>query len=266
MPNEARILAGRSALVTGSTAGLGFAIADALARNGCNIVLNGLAGREEGEAARRDLEDRHGVGVLFDGADLSQPGEIQRMTEAASNAFGSLDIVVNNAVVRQFGPIEEMATSAWDRSLAVNLSAAFHLIRLALPGMREKGFGRIVNVSSIYGLIGTANRADYVTTKTALIGLTRAVALETAESGITCNAICPGTVPTPAITDKIRGMAASAGLTEEAATAEYLGTRQPTRRFIAPDGVAALVTFLCGDGGRDITGAALPIDGAWSIA
>jgi 3-hydroxybutyrate dehydrogenase len=180
--------------------------------------------------------------------------------------LGGLDIVVNNAVVRQFGAVEEMPVVGWDRSIAVNLSAAFHTIRLTLPGMRERGFGRIVNVSSIYGLIGAANRADYVTTKTGLIGLTRAVALETAKADITCNAICPGTVPTPAIQDRIRGIAFASGISEEQAGRDYLATRQPSGRFIALDSIAALVAFLCGPGGRDITGAALPVDGAWSVA
>jgi 3-hydroxybutyrate dehydrogenase len=266
MSDGPRSLTGRNALVTGSTGGLGLAIADALASQGCNVVLNGLVAPGEGEALGQALACRHAVRSLFRGADLSQPAEIEEMTRAAADALGGLDIVVNNAVVRQFAPIERMPVAGWDQSVAVNLSAAFHTIRLALPGMRERGFGRIVNVSSIYGLIGTTNRADYVTTKTALIGLTRAVALETAESGITCNAICPGTVPTDAITKRIRGMAALSGVTEQAAAAEYLATRQPTRRFVALEGVTALVLFLCGDGGRDLTGAAIPIDGAWSVS
>lgn len=266
MREDTRPLAGRRALVTGSTGGLGLAIASGLASQGCDIVLNGLASPEEGEAARREVEAAHGVQVLFHGADLSRPAEIENLVRTATESLGGLDIVVNNAVVRQFGPIEQMSVAGWDQSLAVNLSGAFHTIRLTLPGMRERGFGRIVNVSSIYGLIGAANRADYVTTKTALIGLTRAVALETAELDITCNAICPGTVPTPAITDRIRGIAASTGISERQATADYLSTRQPSRRFVEGSGVASLVCFLCGDGGRDITGAALPMDGGWSIA
>ena len=261
-----RPLAGRRALVTGSTGGLGLAIAAGLAEQGCDLVLNGLADPQEAEAARRGLETDCGVRAIFHGADLSRPAEIEALMGEAARSLGGLDIVVNNAGVRQFGPIEHMSVAGWEQSLAVNLSAAFHLIRLTLPGMRERDFGRIVNVSSIYGLIGATNRADYVTTKTALIGLTRAVALETAESGITCNAICPGTVPTEAITERIRGMAEAAGKTERAATADYLASRQPTRRFVAPDGVGAMVAFLCGEGGRDITGAALPIDGAWSVA
>ncbi|NNM72935.1 SDR family NAD(P)-dependent oxidoreductase [Enterovirga aerilata] len=266
MSDGTRSLAGRKALVTGSTGGLGLAIADSLAREGCSIVLNGLISPEEGGALGRDIARRHGVEAVFHGADLARPEAIEALVWTAKAEFGELDIVVNNAVVRQFAPVELMPIAGWDQSIAVNLSAAFHTIRLTLPGMRKRGFGRIVNVSSIYGLIGATNRADYVTTKTALIGLTRAVALETAESGITCNAICPGTVPTEAITERICGIAASAGITEAAATKEYLATRQPTRRFVATEGVAALIAFLCGEGGRDITGAALPVDGAWSIA
>jgi 3-hydroxybutyrate dehydrogenase len=266
MSGEVRSLAGKRALVTGSTAGLGLAIADGLARQGCDLVLNGLAEPAEAEEARHGLETRYGVRAIFHGADLARPEEIEDLARAAEAELGGLDIVVNNAVVRQFAAVEEMPVAGWDRSVAVNLSAAFHTIRLALPGMRARDFGRIVNVSSIYGLIGAANRADYVTTKTALLGLTRAVALETAETGITCNAICPGTVPTDAIVGRIRSMAASSGISEQEATADYLGSRQPTRRFVALDGVVGLVVFLCGPAGRDITGAALPVDGAWSVA
>lgn len=265
MTDSSRGLAGRRALVTGSTGGLGLAIADALAGAGCDVVLNGLADVDEAEAARSGIAERHGVRALFHGADLARADAIADMIRTATAELGGLDIVVNNAVVRQFGPIEEMAVAGWDHSIAVNLTAAFHTIRLTLPGMRARGFGRIVNVSSIYGLIGAVNRADYVTTKTALIGLTRAVALETATLDITCNAICPATVPTPAITERIQGIARDAGISDDEATRGYLATRQPSRRFIAPEGVGATVVFLCGPGGRDITGAALPLDGAMSI-
>ena len=266
MTGRSRPLAGRRALVTGSTSGLGFSIANGLAAQGCDIVLNGLAPAEEAEAVRREIEGTQGVRAIFHDADLSRSTDIEDLVRESVCQLGGLDIVVNNAVVRQFGPIEQMAVAGWDHSLAVNLSAAFHTIRLTLAQMRERGFGRIVNMSSIYGLIGATNRADYVTTKTALIGLTRAVALEAAEYDITCNAICPGTVPTVAIQDKIRAIAASSGTSEGQATADYLATRQPSRRFIDASGVAALVTFLCGEGGRDITGATLPIDGGWAIA
>ena len=259
-----RPLAGRSALVTGSTGGLGLALADGLAAAGCDVVLTGLAEPDEAERIVEEVRLRHGVRALFRRADLAHPAEIEALIRHVDEEFDGIDILVNNAVVRQFGPIERMEVAGWDRSIAVNLTAAFHLVRLTLPGMRARDFGRIVNVSSIYGLIGTTDRADYVTTKTALIGLTRAVALETAESGITCNAICPGTVPTDAITAKIRGIAAERGISEPAATRDYLANRQPTRRFVATDGVVSTTVFLCGPGARDITGATLPIDGAWS--
>jgi len=266
MGEDSRPLAGRRALVTGSTVGLGLAIANGLAAQGCAVVLNGLAAPADAESARGGIEAAHGVRALFHGADLSDPSAIEDLVAEAIGTLGGVDIVVNNAVVRQFAPIDEMTVAGWDRSIAVNLSAAFHIIRLTLPGMRGRGFGRIVNVSSIYGLIGAANRADYVTTKTALIGLTRAVALETAESDITCNAICPGTVPTPAITDRISAIASASGISEPQAVADYLATRQPSRRFVDAGGVASLVAFLCGAGGRDITGATLPIDGGWSVS
>jgi 3-hydroxybutyrate dehydrogenase len=260
------MLTGRRALVTGSTGGLVLAVAVALAAEGCDVVLNGLVPADEGEAARRSLAAAHGTRVLFHGADLARPEEIEDLVAAAEAAFGGVDILVNNAVVRRFAPIEDMPVEGWDRSLAVNLSAPFHAIRLTLRGMRRRGFGRIVNVSSIYGLIGAANRADYVATKTGLIGLTRAVALETAASDITCNAVCPGTLPTPAILERIRGLAAASASTEDEAARAYLDARQPSGRFVSLEGVAALVVFLCGPGGRDITGAALPVDGGWAVA
>jgi 3-hydroxybutyrate dehydrogenase len=266
MKMDQRALAGRCAVVTGSSAGLGAAIAERLAADGCDVVLNGIATGTEMAPTQRALEAAYGVRTLFHGADVGDPAQIAAMMAAAEEAFGRVDVLVNNAVVRQFAAIERMAVQGWDRSLAVNLSAAFHTIRLALPGMRERGFGRIVNVSSIYGLVGGANRADYVTTKTGLIGLTRAVALETAEADITCNAICPGTVATEPIEQKIRDLAAAEGVSVEAATGAYLAERQPSRRFVAKDAVAAMVAFLCGPGGRDVTGAAIPIDGGWSAA
>lgn len=261
-----RPLAGRRALVTGSTGGLGLALAEHLAGEGCDIVLNGLVPGDEGQRLAEALAERSGVRALFDGADLASPEAIEAMVEDAGRRLGGIDILVNNAVTRQFGPVETLSREGWDRSVAVNLTACFHTIRLVLPGMRARGFGRIVNVSSIYGLVGATNRADYVTTKTGLIGLTRAVALETAESGITCNAICPGTVPTEAITARIAAMAKASGRSEAEETDTYLAARQPTRRFIATDGVAAFVGFLCGPGGRDITGATLPVDGGWSVS
>ncbi|TAJ36885.1 MAG: SDR family oxidoreductase [Reyranella sp.] len=260
------MLKGKCALITGSTQGLGYAMAERLAAEGCHVVLNGFGDPVEIEAKRRQLEDCHGVRALHHGADLGMPGEIADLVETAERAFGAVDIVVNNAVVRHFSPLETFKVEEWDRALAVNLSSAFHVTRLALPGMRRRDFGRIVNISSVYGLFGTVNRIDYVTTKTALIGFTRAVALEVAGQNITCNAICPGSSPTPAIEQRLADFMAREGLTRDDAVRAFMASRQPSGRFVAMEGVAALAAFLCGPAGRDITGAAIPIDGGWSAS
>jgi 3-hydroxybutyrate dehydrogenase len=182
------------------------------------------------------------------------------------DTFGAIDILVNNAVARYAAPVEQFPPGEWDLAIAVNLSAAFHTIRLALPAMRRHNWGRIINVSSIYGLKATTNRISYVTTKTALIGMTRAVALETRDQNITCNAVCPGTVETPVHRKRIEDMMTSESLTRDEAEQQFLATKQPGGRFITAEDVAAMMLFLCGPESRDITGAALPIDGGWSIA
>ena len=257
---------GKCALITGSTSGLGAATAARLAQEGCNIVLNGFGHGEAIEVQRSELEKAHGVRVLYHGADLSRPQEIADLMKGALDAFGAVDILVNNAVVRHFAPIHEFPIEAWDRSIAVNISAAFHTIRLAVPAMRARSWGRIVNLSSIYGLIGAADRVDYVTSKTALIGMTRAVALENVAHGITCNAICPGSALTPSIDARIQALMATESLPRDAAVQKFLAGKQPSAKFIETADVAALIAFLCGDAGRDITGAALPIDGGWSAS
>ncbi|MEI7872415.1 MAG: SDR family oxidoreductase [Alphaproteobacteria bacterium] len=261
------MLKDKCALITGSTQGLGYAMAERLAAEGCHVVLNGFGDPVETERKRHHLEDSHGVRVLHHGADLGVPGEITQLVETAERAFGAVDIVINNAVVRHFAPIESFKVEDWDRALAVNLSAAFHVTRLALPGMRRRDFGRIVNISSIFGQRAIVNRVDYVTTKTALIGFTRAVALEVAGQNITCNAICPGSSPTPAIEARLADfMAEHEDLPRDDAVRAFMASRQPSGRFVAMDGVASLAAFLCGPGGRDITGAAIPIDGGWSAS
>lgn len=257
---------GRCALITGSTQGLGYAIAERLAADGCNVVLNGFGDADEIEGRRRRLEAEHGVGSLYHGADIGDPAQVAALVTAAQEAFGAVDMLVNNAVVRHFSPLESFKPEDWDRALAVNLSSAFHATRLLLPGMRQRNFGRILNIASIFGLIGTVNRIDYVTTKTALIGFTRAVALETAGQNITCNALCPGTIPTPAIEDRLAGEMAKSGLSRADAERAFLASRQPTGRFVSPANVAALASLLCSDAGADITGAAIPVDGGWSAA
>ena len=191
---------------------------------------------------------------------------IASLVSTPLNAFGGIDILVNNAVARHTGLIEEFTPADWDEAMSVNLSSAFHTIRLVVGGMKQRGWGRIVNVSSIYGLRGAANRVGYVTTKTALIGLTRAVALETATNGITCNAVCPGTSASPVHDESIAQMVANEGLSPVAAEMRFLAGKQPTGRLISADGVAALIAFLCTDAAADITGAALPIDAGWSAS
>jgi 3-hydroxybutyrate dehydrogenase len=257
-------LKGRTALITGSTGGVGAAVADSLAAVGCNIVVHGLAEPAALEVRRRDIEQRFGVRALVSAANLTSPTEIAAMVETAIAHFGTLDIIVNNAVVRHFAPMESFPLERWDEALAVNLSAPFHIARLALPGMRRRDWGRIINLSSIYGLRGAENRVDYVTTKTGLIGMTRAIAQEVAATHITCNALCPGTLPTPAIEARIRAIATTSGIGETQATQDYLATRQPSRRFIALESVGAMCVFLCSAAGADINGAVLPLDGGWS--
>jgi len=259
------MLTGKSALVTGSTQGIGLAIATRLAAEGCNVMLNGLGKGDEIEASRKRLE-ASGVRVLFDGADLADAGQVERLVDKTITEFGSIDILVNNAVVRYFAPIEQFKPQDWDHALAVNLSSAFHTTRLALPGMRQRDFGRIVNMASIYGTRAVVNRVDYVTTKTAMIGFTRAVALETAGQNITCNAICPGASPTPSIEQRFADFMAKENLPRAEAEKAFMGSRQPSGRFVAPERIAGLVAFLCEPDGADTTGAAISIDGGWSAS
>lgn len=260
------VLRGKCALITGSTGGLGYAAARRLAAEGCNIVLHGLGDLDQVEVRRRDIETTYGVRVLYHPGNLTRPADIADLVGTAMDAFGAVDILINNAVVRHFAPVEAFPVDRWDEAMAVNVSAAFHTIRLTLAKMRERNWGRIINMSSIYGLIGTTNRVDYVTSKTALIGMTRAVALETVGQDITCNAICPGTALTPDSEGRIRAMMTAESLPREKAEEKYLAVRQPSRRFVGADNVAALIVFLCSPAGRDITGAALTIDGGWAAS
>jgi 3-hydroxybutyrate dehydrogenase len=261
-----RPLAGKCALITGSVRGLGLAAAERFAAAGCNLVLSGFDAAQDVSSLRSQIETQHGVRTLYSGADLRRPEEIGAMVADGAKAFGSIDILVNNAVVRHTSPVEAFSTAQWDDGIAVNLSAAFHLIRLTVPGMKRRGWGRIINVSSIYGLRGAVNRVSYVTTKTALIGLTRAVALETLAHGITCNAVCPGTTETPVHEAAVVTAMAAEGIPRAEAERRVLAGKQPTGRFISADAVAALMVFLSGPEGADMTGAVLPVDGGWSGA
>ena len=261
-----RPLEGKIAIVTGSTQGLGLAIARRLAAAGSSVALHGLVDATAGEALRAGIEQQHSVRVMFSDADLRTQSGAERLYREASTRLGECDILVNNAVVRHVAAVESFEATAWDEALSVNLSSAFHLTRLAMPAMKRRGWGRIVNVSSIYGLIGAANRIGYVTTKTALIGFTRAVALEAVADGVTCNAVCPGTIETPVHVAAIDAMSERESVSRAEAERRFLSSKQPTGRFIGAEGVAALVAFLCGPDAVDITGATLPVDGGWSIA
>lgn len=255
------MLKGKRALITGATAGLGLALAESLAGAGANIVLHDLA---EPHEAGESIRSRFAIDVVSVAADLTQRPAIEAMMNKLLSRLGAIDIVINNAVVRHFAPVEQFLPDRWEEALAVNLSAPFHLIRLALPAMKQHGWGRIINMGSIYSTRAVENRIDYVTTKTAILGMTRAVAIETATTGITCNALCPGTLPTPAIESRLAALAESENLSIDEATRDYLASRQPSRRFVSMQNVGATVVFLCSLAARDITGAAIPIDGGWS--
>jgi len=259
------MLRGKTALVTGSIAGLGYAIAEAFAQQSANIILHGLEPLEQVQNASERLQTTYGVSVMHSQANLKNVSEIERLITQVHETFGGVDILVNNAVIRHVAAIDALATASWDESIAVNLSAAFHTSRLTIPNMKKKKWGRIINISSVYGTTATPNRVAYITTKTALIGLTRSTAMDVASDGITCNALCPGTVPTPPIVERIADNAERAGITIEQAEHDYISSRHPTGRFVAMSGVASFAVFLCSDAGKDITGAVLPIDGGWTI-
>ncbi len=255
------MLKGKTALVTGSVQGLGFAIASALAANGCNVMLSGLASAGHAEAQRSALERQSGTNVTFNPADLSQPGQIKSLVDDTVARHGSLEILINNAVYRHRAPVDQFPDSEWDLALAVNVSAPFHLIKHSLPHMRKAGWGRIVNIGSIRSYLAVANRVDYVTAKHALIGMTRAVGQELLKDDITCNAVCPGSLRTPHSDAGIRKIMTEKGVSEAEAESEYLGSREPRGRFNALENVAGVVLFLCGPLGRDVNGAAIPVDG-----
>jgi len=259
------MLQGKCALITGSTQGLGLATARRFAAAGCNVVFNGFGDVGQIDSIRAAIEKEHAVRTLYCNADLAHADQIERMMTESAGTFGAVDIVVNNAVVRHAARIDDFPSHAWDYGIAVNVTAAFHTIRLVLPAMRLRNWGRIVNVSSIYGLIGGVNRVNYVVSKTALIGLTRAVALETRGHDITCNAVCPGTVETPIHAQNIEQMMKNDSVSRAEAEKRYLATRQPGGHFIEAEDVAEMILFLCGPHSRDITGAALPIEGGWSV-
>ncbi|MBX6424612.1 MAG: 3-hydroxybutyrate dehydrogenase [Variibacter sp.] len=258
------MLQGKTAVVTGSTSGIGLAIARALAADGANVVINGFGDKAEIERLRAAIEAEYGVKTLYSPADMTKPSEIARMIATAEATFGGVDVLVNNAGIQHVAPVEAFPAEMWDAIIAVNLSAAFHAIRAALPGMKRRKWGRIINTASAHGLVASAHKAAYVAAKHGLVGLTKVVAIETANDGITCNAICPGWVLTPLVEQQIAARAAAAGQTVEAAQTALLAEKQPMLAFTRPESIGALAVFLCTEAAATITGAAYPIDGGWT--
>ncbi len=256
-------LKGKVALVTGSTSGIGLGIAHALAAEGADILMNGFGKPDEIAAAQEEVRRTYGVRVAFSGADISKPAEAAAMVASAHSALGSCDILVNNAGIQFVAPIESFPPEQWDRVIAINLSGAFHATRAAIPGMKAKGWGRIINIASAHGLVASPEKAAYVAAKHGIVGLTKVAAIELANDGITCNAICPGWVLTPLVEKQINDRAAQEGKTPAAMSAEFLAEKQPMRQFSTPEQIGALAVFLCSDAARTITGAPLSIDGGW---
>lgn len=256
------MLRGKVAVVTGSTSGIGLGIAAALAAAGADVLLNGFGTPEQIDAARRKIATTGGK-AAYCGADVSKAAEVAAMIDQATRELGRVDILVNNAGIQYTAPVDEFPVDKWDAIMAVNLSAAFHAIRAVLPQMKARGWGRIINIASAHGLVASVNKSAYVAAKHGLVGLTKAVALETAATGVTCNAICPGWVLTPLVQKQIDDLAAREGLSDEAARLRLLSEKQPSREFVTPDQIGALVVFLCSDAAAQIRGAALPVDGAW---
>jgi 3-hydroxybutyrate dehydrogenase len=258
------MLQGKSALVTGSTSGIGLAIARALAAQGANVTINGFGDKDAIEKERAGLEKEFKVKAIYSAADMTKPADIAGMVKTSEQTFGTLDILVNNAGIQFVAPIEEFPIEKWDQIIAINLSAAFHAIRAAVPGMKSRKWGRIISTASAHSLVASPFKSAYVTAKHGIAGLTKTVALETATFGITCNCISPGYVWTPLVEKQIPDTAKARGITEEQVKRDVILAAQPTKEFITVDEVASLAVYLCSDAARSITGANLSIDGGWT--
>ena len=255
---------GKTALVTGSTSGIGLGIAQTLAAQGASVILNGFGDAAEIEHLRAGMAERHGVQVRFDGADMGKPEAIESMMGKALAEFGCIDLLINNAGIQHVAPVDEFPVDKWYAILAINLTATFHTVRLALPAMKKRGFGRIVNIASAHALVASPYKSAYVTAKHGVAGFTKTVALEIAEAGITVNAVCPGYVLTPLVEAQIPDTARARGLTHAQVVRDVLLAAQPTKKFVTVEQVAALTAFLCSDDAASITGAVLPIEGGWT--
>ncbi len=258
------MLSGKSAIVTGSTSGIGLGIARGLAAQGANVMLNGFGDAGEIEHIRAGLAAEHNVKVVYNGADMSNGASIADMMRAADQEFGGADILVNNAGIQFVAPIEEFPVEKWDAIIAINLSSAFHTTRLAIPHMKAKKWGRIVNIASAHALVASPFKSAYVAAKHGIAGLTKTAALELAEHGITVNAVCPGYVMTPLVEKQIPEQAKARGITEQQVVSDVLLAAQPTKRFVTTEELAATVNFLCTDMAQSITGITLPVDGGWT--
>jgi 3-hydroxybutyrate dehydrogenase len=258
------MLRGKAAIVTGSTSGIGLGIARALAEAGCKIMLNGFGDPLAIEQERKRIVRDFGVETHFDSADLSKPPEVQQLVESSTRELGGVDILVNNAGIQHTAPIEDFPPERWDAVIAINLSAAFHATRAVIPQMRKRNWGRIINIASAHGLVASAEKAAYVASKHGILGLTKVVALETATTEITCNAICPGWVLTPLVEKQIKERAQHEHIVEQAAKNELLAEKQPSHEFATPEQIGALTVFLCSEAAAQIRGAAISIDGGWT--
>ncbi|MBR0870251.1 3-hydroxybutyrate dehydrogenase [Bradyrhizobium tropiciagri] len=255
---------GKVAIVTGSTSGIGLGIAKELARLRADIVLNGFSDAGEIEAIRSGIEREHGVRVSYDGADMSKEDAVRGLIATTAAKYGRLDVLVNNAGIQFTAPVEEFPAAKWNAILAINLSAAFHGIAAAVPLMKKQGWGRIINIASAHGLVASTHKAAYVAAKHGLIGLTKVVGLETAGSGVTCNAVCPGWVRTPLVDKQIDDNAAQKGISKDDATRELLAEKQPSLQFVSPAQLGGTVAFLCSGAADQITGTAISVDGGWT--
>jgi len=257
-------LKGKHALVTGSTSRIGLGIAEGLAKAGVNLVLNGFGDKNDIEALRMRLATDYGVQVLYDGADMSKGSDIARMMSELAAKTGGIDIVVNNAGIQHVSPVEEFPDAKWDAILAINLSSAFHTTKAAMPYMKKRRWGRIVNIASAHGLVASPFKSAYVAAKHGIMGFTKTIALECAEDGVTVNAICPGYVLTPLVEKQIPDTAKARGLTEEQVKKDVLLAAQPTKQFVTVEQIAATTLFLCSDAAASITGSHIAVEGGWT--
>jgi 3-hydroxybutyrate dehydrogenase len=258
------MLEGKTALVTGSTSGIGLAIAERLAESGANVVINGFGEAAQIERLRGALAERTGVQVHYSPADMSRPEQIEAMMREAEQRAGAIDVLVNNAGIQHVAPVDEFPSQKWEQILAINLSSSFYTIRAALPGMKRRGWGRIINIASAHGLVASPFKSAYVAAKHGIVRLTKTVALEVAELPITCNAICPGYVRTPLVEGQVKDQAKAHGMSEEEVVQRVILASQPNKRFVEVRQLADMALFLCSEAAASLTGAALPLDGGWT--